>query len=128
MVYGDRRVGKTTLLLHALADAGDRFVYFECYRDSIASNVERFMGALAGSGVLDAKLQYTRFEDVFRCLNKLGGTINVVIDEYPFLKTSSPSSDEDCAFQYIADHCLQNISFSHGVKREAHQHIVSTRP
>ncbi|MCD8201286.1 MAG: AAA family ATPase [Clostridia bacterium] len=109
MIYGNRRVGKTTLLLHALRDAGDRFVYFQCYRDSLVSNIDRFMGALVESGVLDAKLQYVRFEDVFRYLNKLDGTINVVIDEYPFLKAFNPSYDVDGAFQYIVDHCLGNI-------------------
>lgn len=46
LVYGLRRIGKTTLIKKALSDSGRPFVYFECQKASEATNVSLFVDLL----------------------------------------------------------------------------------
>ena len=109
IVYGKRKVGKTTLLKHALETAGEPFVYYECLKSSLSDNVENFVKELVRSGVLPAPLPFSSFPDVFKHLSSLNRTLNVVIDEYPYLKVLASQETVDSAFQNIIDESIGNI-------------------
>ena len=109
MVYGKRKVGKTTLIRHALRDAADPFVYYECLKSTLADNVSGFVTELVRQRILAVPLSFASFADVFAYLNTLGKTLNVVIDEYPYLKEMTKPEVVDSLFQTIIDNHIGNI-------------------
>ena len=46
MIYGKRKVGKTTLITHALEESTDKTVYFECLKSTMEDNIENFVTEL----------------------------------------------------------------------------------
>ncbi|ASJ08579.1 ATPase [Thermococcus siculi] len=80
VVYGRRRVGKTTLLRKFLKDK--RGIYFLCSQRGYEKDLERFSEAV--SEFLGMPVKFDSFEDAFRFLAKHGKLV-VVIDEFPYL-------------------------------------------
>ncbi len=109
MVYGKRKVGKTTLISHALKNHKDKYIYYECLRSSLRDNIDGFVSVLVRAGVLPVKMNFDSFIDVFAYLNSLPYTLNVVIDEYPYLKAFADAKTVDSIFQNIIDNRLSNI-------------------
>ena len=90
MVYGKRKVGKTTLLTHALKDSKDKTVYYECVKAPLKENIQNFTKRLVEEGVISVELGFNSWQDVFSFLNTLDRKLNIVIDEYPYLKKFEP--------------------------------------
>ncbi|MDO5435602.1 MAG: TnpV protein [Clostridia bacterium] len=109
LVYGKRRVGKTTLIKKAIADANCKAVYFECMKGTMQENIDSFVRELLRMEVLPVALAFTGFADVFAYLNTLPQSFIIVIDEYPYLKSMSDSDAVDSLFQNIIDNKLKNI-------------------
>lgn len=109
MVYGKRKVGKTTLLSHVLNCGKDITVYYECLKNTMQENIDCFVSVLVKLRVLPVSLPFASFADVFAYLNSLEGTFNVVIDEYPYLKEMTKAEAVDSLFQTIIDNRLNNI-------------------
>lgn len=109
MVYGKRKVGKTTLILHALQENPDTTVYYECIRSSLQDNVNGFVQQLVRQGVLPVAIRFGSFPDVFYYLDTLGRELNIVIDEYPYLKALENAETVDSQFQTIIDHHIGHI-------------------
>ena len=40
MIYGKRKVGKTTLITEALKNSKDKTLYYECIKSSIEDNID----------------------------------------------------------------------------------------
>lgn len=109
MVYGKRKVGKTTLLMHALAISKDKTIYYECVKAPIKENIQNFTKRLVEEGVIPVELVFKTWQDLFSFLNTLDKTFNIVIDEYPYLKKFEHSQTVDSIFQNIIDNHLSNI-------------------
>lgn len=109
MIYGKRKIGKTTLLTHALADHADKTVYYECLKAPMKDNIEGLVAVLVRTKVLPVALSFGSLIDLFSYLNTLPDTINIVIDEYPYLKQFTESATVDSIFQSIIDNNLNNI-------------------
>ena len=109
MIYGKRKVGKTTLITHALEESTDKTVYYECLKSTMEDNIEGFVTELVRAKVLPVPLSFKSFPDVFAYLNSLEETFNVVIDEYPYLKILSNPVTVDSVFQSVIDNNLRNI-------------------
>jgi len=109
MIYGKRKVGKTTLITHALEGSPDKTVYYECIKSTMEDNIEGFVTELVRTKILAVPLSFRSFPDVFAYLNTLDGTFNIVIDEYPYLKILSRPETVDSVFQSIIDNHLSNI-------------------
>lgn len=109
LVYGKRRVGKTTLIKKAVSEAACPFVYFECVKGTLRENTDSFVRELLRVGVLPVALSFNGFEDVFAYLNTLPGSFIIVLDEYPYLKNMNDSAHVDSLFQNIIDNKLKNI-------------------
>lgn len=109
MVYGKRRVGKTTLIQKALKSSSYRTVYFECLKGTTQDNISGFVQELVRAKILPVPLNFGTLQDVFAYLNALPEKIVVVIDEYPYLKAMNDSATVDSIFQNIIDNRLVNI-------------------
>ena len=109
MIYGKRKVGKTTLITEALKNSNDKNIYYECIKSSIEDNIEGFVDVLVREQVLAVPLNFKTFIDVFAYLNTLPNTFNITIDEYPYLKIFSDPETIDSMFQKIIDNNLSNI-------------------
>lgn len=109
MVYGKRRVGKTTLIQKALESSCYRTVYFECLKGTMQDNINGLVQELVRAKLLPVPLNFSTLQDVFAYLNALPEKIIVVIDEYPYLKAMNDSATVDSIFQNIIDNRLVNI-------------------
>lgn len=110
MVYGKRRVGKTTLIQKALESFNCPKVYFECLKGTLQDNIDGLVQELVRAQILPVPLQFTALQDVFTYLNTLPQKMVVVIDEYPYLKAMNESATVDSIFQSIIDNRIANIA------------------
>ena len=109
MIYGKRKVDKTTLLTHALSKSNDKTVYYECLKSTMEENIEGFVNVLVREKVIPVPLSFKSFTDVFAYLNTLDGIYNVIIDEYPYLKELTKPETVDSVFQTVIDNHIKNI-------------------
>lgn len=109
MVYGKRRVGKTTLIQKALENCQHQTVYYECSKGAMQDNIDGLVRELARVKMLPVPLNFSTLQDVFIYLNALPKKIVVVIDEYPYLKKATDSATVDSIFQNFIDNRLSNI-------------------
>ena len=107
LLYGKRRVGKTALIKEALKNRP--FVYFQCYENSLAFNLEQFENTLILNGVIQDRIHANSFSQIFYYLNLLKKKFVIVIDEYSYLSTYTDNKIIDSDFQHICDNQLGNI-------------------
>lgn len=109
MVYGKKRVGKTTLILKGLEQCPYQTVYFECLKGTMQDNIAGFVQELVRIKVLPVPLAFGSLQDVFAYLNTLPQKMVVVVDEYTHLYAMNDSGVVDSVFQSIIDNRLSNI-------------------
>lgn len=109
LVYGKRKVGKTTLILEALKSSKDTTVYYECLKSSMQDNINGFVSVLVKMNILPVQMGFSSFQEVFQYLNSIDKTFNIIIDEYPYLKQFNKGETVDSIFQTIIDNNITNI-------------------
>lgn len=117
LVYGLRRVGKTTLIKNTLEKQKAEYVYFECEKTSEESNVYSLV-ALLNEKYSESYGEYKTFKQVFELINKHYKNLTIVIDEYSYMKeyyllsrktdSNLKALELDSEFQYIIDNLLAN--------------------
>ena len=110
LLYGKRRVGKTTLIKEALEKQQKTYVYYECLRGTMRDNIDGLTQELTRLKILTFATTFTSFQDVFAYLNTLPQQFIIVIDEYPYLKSMTQPELVDSTFQAIIDNHLANIN------------------
>lgn len=110
LVYGKRRVGKTTLIMQALGKQNKPYVYYECLKGTMRENIDGLTRQLTQLKLLTFSTTFATMQDVFAFLNSLSKELIVVIDEYPYLKAMTPAETVDSTFQSIIDNQLENIN------------------
>lgn len=116
LVYGLRRIGKTTLIKQSLDEDHIDYIYFECEKTDEKNNVLTFV-KLINEKYGESYGQYDTFEDAIEQLNKHHPGVVIVIDEYSYIKDyylASKKSDSslnaikiDSEFQRIIDNHLK---------------------
>lgn len=127
LIYGNRRVGKTTLALKAIEDSKLTCINYECKKDSLENNLRSFEATLRELNILEFDAHFSSFPDVFKFVNKLNKRLVFLIDEYPYLYYEEEKARVDSIFQNIFDQHSSNlniiISGSHiGMMNEIMQH------
>ena len=110
LLYGKRRVGKTTLIKEALEKQQKAYVYYECLRGTMRDNIDGLTQELTRLKILTFATTFPSFQDVFSYLNTLSQQFIIVIDEYPYLKSMTQPEMVDSTFQAIIDNHLANIN------------------
>ncbi|MCI8424725.1 MAG: ATP-binding protein [Adlercreutzia sp.] len=102
LIYGKRRVGKTTLIRRAAESFPGNFLYYECVRSSIRDNLDRLTRLIAELSQ-SPYLHFNDFSEPFAFLSSLGRKTLVVIDEYQYLKSLGREGEIDSLFQAAID-------------------------
>ena len=119
LVFGLRRVGKTTLIKEVMKRNDRNYVYYECIKASESQNVSYFIELLKEK-ISFPNLVFNDFLSIFNYLNKNYSNYTFIIDEYSYLKeyyiTSKKQGSQqealriDSSFQKIIDEYLENNS------------------
>lgn len=109
MIYGKRRVGKSTLILEAIKKAKCKVIYYECLYTSLEENLRNIESRIQ-KAFNNNFLHFKSFSEIFEYFASLKEKIVVVLDEYAFLKDSAPKYYVDSMFQSIIDSMSDNIS------------------
>ena len=108
LVYGKRRVGKSTLIAEAVRAYEGVLVDHLCVNSTYRGNVE-----LLGNTVCDAlelpRIRFEELSDVFEFLKAQKRDILVVLDEYQYLKQSGKKNEVDSYLQAVIDHLPANV-------------------
>ena len=108
LIYGKRRIGKTTLIQHVLADVKKDNIFFEASEDTYESNLSAFTGLISAN--LSIPLgSYKSFSEVFAFLKVTAKPIVVVIDEFQYLMTAKSERSAESEFKQIIDSLPPNI-------------------
>lgn len=113
LIYGKRKIGKTTLVKEACKDISDKIViYYECIKDTLENNIKKIIELLKNINIISATTTLTNltFSNLFDYLNELNKEIILIIDEYPYLKEFTNSKTLDSIFQDLIDNHLKNIN------------------
>lgn len=102
IIYGKRRVGKTTLILKALEQCPYQTVYFECLKGTMQENIDGLVRELVRVKVLPVPLAFNTLQDVFAYLNTMPQKMVVVVDEYTHLYAMNDSGG--CRFCFSMHH------------------------
>lgn len=109
MIYGKRKVGKTTLIMQALSGSTDPTIYYECLKAPLRDNINGLTAELVRKKVLPVPFSFSSFTDLFAYLSSTGKALNIVIDEYPYLKEMENAGAVDSQFQSVIDNHIGNI-------------------
>ena len=110
VIYGRRRIGKTTLVTHVLDQLAVPSVYYLCDQRGTESNAERFARACAAA-IDDVEPAVDGFPDVFRYLaRRTDGPFVVALDEFSYLVEDDQTIPS--VFQTIVDDVLADTEIS----------------
>jgi AAA+ ATPase superfamily predicted ATPase len=110
VVYGRRRVGKTTLVTTALETLDDASVYYLCDERGAAHNARRF-AAQCAEAFDDVTPDVDGFVDAFRYLTaRVDGPCVVALDEFSYLVAEDDTVPS--VFQTVVDDVLAGTDVS----------------
>lgn len=108
LLYGKRRVGKSTLIVKAVENIACKVVYFECLQTSLENNLQLLEEKIKET-FNNKYLHFDTFQEIFAFLGTMKEKIIVVIDEYSYLKEVGNGKYVDSMFQSIIDQMQDNI-------------------
>ncbi|MBQ9274175.1 MAG: AAA family ATPase [Succinivibrio sp.] len=108
LIYGKRRVGKSTLINEAAKAFDGMVVNHLCVSSTFEGNLELIYKSVAES----LSLTHLRFDSWFALmdyLGTLGRKILLIIDEYPYLKQTKKKNEVDSYMQAVIDRLPENV-------------------
>lgn len=108
MLYGRRRVGKSTLILKAIKNMTCKVIYYECLMTSLEENL-RSLEAKVKACYNNKFLHFANLEELFEFVGTQQEKAVIIIDEYAYLKKIENAHYIDSLFQRIIDNSKENI-------------------
>ena len=108
LIYGKRRVGKSTLIKEASKKFDGIVVNHLCVTSTFEGNLELIYKSVSES----LSLPGIRFDSLFAMmdyLNTLDKKILLIIDEYPYLKQTKKKNEVDSYMQAVIDRLPENV-------------------
>lgn len=102
LIYGKRRVGKTTLIKEAAEKFNGTVIFFEGIKAKTPVNLHRLAQTIANT-YSESEFNFSSYEQAFEYLNGKTDRKLIVIDEYPDLKAFEDSQTIDSMFREICD-------------------------
>lgn len=111
LVYGLRRVGKTSLIQNALSGYEGTVISYLAVEDTYLSNIRQFAKCAADALNMPYLSSVEDMDALFSIIADTGRKVVVVLDEYPLLKKSFRDGNLDSYFQRLVDRLKDNITF-----------------
>lgn len=108
LVYGKRRIGKSTLISRAAESFDGIVINYLCTQTSVQGNLDLLTGSVTAALNLP-EIHFSHFTDLFSFLNKRNEQILIILDEYQYLKEAGRKGEVDSMMQAIIDHLGDNI-------------------
>lgn len=108
LIYGKRRVGKSTLIKEAAKSFDGIVINHLCVSSTFEGNLEYIYKSVSES----LSLPYIRFDSLFAMmdyLKTLDKKILLIIDEYPYLKQTKKKREVDSYMQAVIDRLPENV-------------------
>lgn len=108
LIYGKRRVGKSTLINEAAKVFDGIVVNHLCVMSTFEGNLELIYKSVSES----LSLPNIRFDSLFAMMDYLGSLekkILLIIDEYPYLKQTKKKNEVDSCMQALIDRLPENV-------------------
>ena len=108
LIYGKRRVGKSTLINEAAKAFDGVVVNHLCVTSTFEGNLELIYKSVSDS----LSLPNIRFDSLFAMmdyLKTLNKKILLIIDEYPYLKQTKKKNEVDSYMQAVIDRLPENV-------------------
>lgn len=108
LVYGKRRVGKSTLIREAAKSFDGIVINHICVSSTFEGNLELICRSVSEG----LSLPYMKFDSLFSMmdyLKTLDKRILLVLDEYPYLKQSKKKNEVDSYMQAVIDRLPENV-------------------
>ncbi len=109
LIYGKRRIGKTTLIKEVLKDIDAVKVIYTCMPIELSMNASALSSAILNKLGLPY-ISFNDFQSLFDFLQTRNEKIIIALDEYQDLKKKSDSEYVDAIFRTIIDNSTENIS------------------
>lgn len=108
LIYGKRRIGKSTLISEALKDFEGIVIDHLCIKSTFEGNLDMLYRSVARTLGMPM-LAFEQFFDLFTFLGEQKKEIVLVMDEYPYLKESRKKNEVDSYMQSIIDRLPENV-------------------
>jgi AAA+ ATPase superfamily predicted ATPase len=108
LVYGKRRVGKSTLISQAAKSFHGTVIEHLCVQSTFRGNLELLCRSVGKSLGLPT-LRFEYLSDLFDFLKARGEPVLLVIDEYQYMKESLKGSEVDSYFQAVIDSLPEHV-------------------
>ena len=110
LLYGRRRVGKTSLIREALKTVNDATViYHEFHRVTPEQNIAEFSKSIGEALHIPSLPSFSSLSDAFSFINQIGKQTIIVMDEYSDLKMYAKKGEVDSYMRSIVDNLSENI-------------------
>ena len=108
LIYGKRRVGKSTLIKEAARSFKGIVINHMCVTSTFEGNIELICQSISEAvGLPD--IRFGTLSGVFDYLGSLDKKVLLIIDEYPYLKQTKKKNEVDSYMQAVIDRLPENV-------------------